>query len=209
MPLLNLRVHRGLATATRLQMVVTQTDTPAARDMLILISAGALAALASTRLDFSLKLPGHAILRCVFPMAIGLACVPRHGSGSVMSLSALVTSMGMHFGGLRPEGLGFGAMTSLLATGPILDWTLRNAQCGKRLYLAFALAGLTSNMLAFLVKFVLKFTASQFMGSQKLFPWLAKAGITYPLFGIAAGLISGAVWFYSRQSGSSAAGDEA
>ena len=36
-------------------------------------------------------IPGHAILRAVFPMVTGLALVPRRGAGTVMGLGAMLT----------------------------------------------------------------------------------------------------------------------
>jgi hypothetical protein len=69
--------------------------------------------------DFNLQIPGHAILRAVLPMAIGLALVPRKNGGTVMGVAAL--------GGELP---GLGACTSLALLGPMLDLALRSSAAG-------------------------------------------------------------------------------
>ena len=57
-----------------------------------LMLMGVAAASSATFLNRSLGIPGHAILRIVFPMTLGLALVPRHGGGILMSASAMGTT---------------------------------------------------------------------------------------------------------------------
>lgn len=58
-----------------------------------LLLAGFLAAAVTAFADFSLKIPGHSIIRAIFPMAFGLAVAPRRGAGCVMGGSAVVSAM--------------------------------------------------------------------------------------------------------------------
>ena len=43
-------------------------------------------------LHLGLRVPGHAILKCVFPLALGFALVPRGFAGSVMGSAALAAT---------------------------------------------------------------------------------------------------------------------
>lgn len=202
---LNLPLHPGLTGTTRLKPIASDQATASLRDWLILLIAGIAAACASTFLDLKLqRVPGHAILRVVFPMAVGLALVPRRGSGTVMGCSALVTGFALRFAGFKGESLGMGALTSLVATGPLLDYTLRRANGGWRQYLSFSLAGLASNMAALIVRGTAKAVGWEKAGTRPLFEWLTQASFTYVACGLVAGLISGAVLFYARPRGAEA-----
>ena len=171
-----------------------------AADWMLLISFGAIAAFSSTCLDLGIhRIPGHAILRVVFPIALGLAIVPRRGAGTVMGGSALVTAMLLRVGGIQGEGLGLGALTSLLATGPILDVALRRTNGGWKQYAAIAVAGLSSNLLALLLRGAAKAIGFEPPGRRPLGEWLAQASVTYVLCGLATGVISGVVLFYVRR----------
>jgi hypothetical protein len=166
-------------------------------EYLLLASCGIAAATMVLLLDFNLRLPGHAILRAVFPMALGMACVPRHGAGSVMGLFAAGTwgvfsVLGRH-SGFDMKGLG--ATTSLLCTGPLLDVALRQARQGWRLYAAFVLAGLASNLTALAVQSLAKFAGWDSGGGRSLSAWLAVAAVTYPVCGVVAGWFSALCWF--------------
>lgn len=194
-----LALNPGLSTATRLRWLVSYQSSASVQDWLILASAGILAACSSTFLDYSLRIPGHAILRVIFPMAIGLALVPRHGAGCVMGAVAALAAGGLRLEGFGGEGLSLGALTSLTATGPMLDWTLRRTRGGWRLYAAFAVAGLASNLLALAVRGMAKASGWEHLGARPLVDWLSQAAFTYTACGFAAGLISGGVWFYARR----------
>jgi hypothetical protein len=192
--------HPGLSSTTRLGPIVSDETSATVRDWLILLSAGILAACASTFLDINLRrIPGHAILRVVFPMAVGLALVPRRGAGTVMGSSALVTGVALRMSGFKEDALGLGALTSLVATGPMLDWTLRRANGGWRQNVSFALAGLASNLLALIARGTAKAVGWERAGSRPLIEWLSQAALTYVACGLLAGLISGAVLFYGRR----------
>ena len=202
MSVLNLPRHPGLFSTTRLRLIVSHESTATLSDWLILLSAGVLAASSSMFLDLGIKqVPGHAILRVVLPMAAGLALVPRRGAGCVMATTAFLTGISLQMTGFKDEGQGVGALTSLIATGPILDWTLRRSKGGWRLYLAFALSGLTSNLLAFAVRGGAKVLGWERGPKRGLEAWLAQASVTYVVCGLLAGLLSALILFYGRRRG--------
>lgn len=192
----NLPLHPQLHAATRLRGLTSPGDTAGLRDWLVLMFAGVTAAAASTLLDFHLRIPGHAILRAIFPMSVGLALVPRRGAGCVMGTSALVAVIGLRIGGFAGGGMSLGATTSLMAVGPLLDWTLRRPHTGRRQYAGFAVAGLVANLLALSVRGAAKAFGWDHAGAQSLAVWLPKAAVTYVVCGLLAGLLSGAILFY-------------
>lgn len=213
-----LPLHPGLRSTTRLRRLVWDGTAASRRDWAILITAGVVAACASTFVNLDLiskclspffavkaKLPGHAILRVAFPMAIGLALVPRRRAGSVMGASAILTAAVLRIGGAGGDGMSLGALTSLAATGPLMDLTLRHTNGGWWQYLAFAGAGLASNLLAFAVRGGAKIIGYEKSGGRALGSWFAESVVSYPACGIVAGLISGAIWFYARRRSERAA----
>jgi hypothetical protein len=151
------------------------------------------------------RMPGHAILRAVLPLSLGLALVPRRGSGVIMGSAAAMGLGGMQLAGL---GMGLGAMTSLVSLGPLLDLAVHKARPGWLLYAALGAAGLGANLLAFLVKGASKVLGGAWSGSRLLSDWLSSAPITYAAFGLAAGVVCGCIWFSSseRDAGDAAGG---
>src|SRR5262249_48252713 len=145
-----LRVHEGLYVAGRIPSLARADRTVSIAELLALILMGASATVISALGEFQLRIPGHAILRSVFPMALGLAMVPRRMGGCVMGGSALLTGMLIPLAGSR--AMGPGALASLSLTGPLLDLALWSAASGWRLYLGFVVAGLGSNLIAFSVR---------------------------------------------------------
>ncbi|MCG6989589.1 MAG: hypothetical protein LJF06_15615 [Gemmatimonadetes bacterium] len=179
---------RGLAGARPASVLEVST----------LVSMGVLAGLLTAFVQLNLRLPGHHILFAVFPMALGIALVPRRRAGLLMALSALGCTGGLHLAGVGLGGVG--AMTSLLATGPLLDLALRWGRSGTRLYVAFVAAGAASNALAFVVRGAAKAFAFQGLAGGRAFGgWWPEAMATYAAAGIAAGLISAAAWFRLRE----------
>lgn len=192
--------HPGLRTTSRLQNWVCDHQAAPAADWMLLMVFGAFAAICSACLDIGLqRIPGHAILRVVFPLAVGLAIVPRHQAGTVMAGSAFVTSLVLWLSGIRSEALGIGALTSLLTIGPLLDLTLQKANNGWKQYAAFAVAGLGSNLLALLVRGAAKATGFEAAGRRPLGEWLAQAAWTYAACGLLAGILSAPILFRSRR----------
>ncbi len=188
-----LSIHPGLAGSSRLPGIL-QKDRPSHwAEMLILFGVGAVAALAAAFLDFSLRIPGHAIIRVVLPMSLGLALAPRRMAGSVMGLGALGTALFLKVGAFG--AIGIGAMASLTLTGPLLDLALWRVRHGWRLYLGFALAGLGANWAALAARAGTKLAGLDHAMARPLAVWLPQAAVTYTACGIAAGLISAFVWF--------------
>jgi len=191
-----LGVHRGLASAGRLPRVTGTRALPGVAEVVVLLLCGVAAAMISVYAKRELRIPGHAIVRSVFPMALGLALVPRHGAGFCMGSVALATVFSLRWLGLGQTGAG--AMTSLALTGPMLDLALLGARSGWRLYLRFVLAGLASNLVALAIRFGVKELLPAPLEGRAFADWLMQAAVTYPTCGALAGLISAVVWFRFR-----------
>lgn len=188
-----LPIHSGLAGSSRLRSLAGGRDGLAAADLLLLAGAGTMAAVATALLDFSLRIPGHAIMRAVFPMALGLAVAPRRMGGMVMGASALGSAMGINLGGYA--AIGMGAMTSLVLIGPFLDLALRRARQGWQLYLGFAVAGLLANLAALTLRGGGKLVGLDHAAARPFATWWLPAAGSYAVCGLLAGTISAAVWF--------------
>src|SRR5262249_25013321 len=134
-----LRVHDGLLTSSRVPSLSRPGRAVSAIEIAVLALLGAAAAAMTVLPHLQLRIPGHAILCAAFPLALGLALVPRQLAGSLMGTSALATALLFQAGG---AGAGPGALTSLALTGPLLDVALLGAARPWRLYLGFVLAGL-------------------------------------------------------------------
>ncbi len=186
-------IQPDLALASRLALPAWSAKNVHATELLVLVFAGVTAAVASTFLDFKLGIPGHAIIRAVFPMAFGLAIAPRRGAGSVMGVSAVASVLLFRVGGVGTVGLG--ALTSLALTGPLLDAALWRAKRGWRIYLAFATAGLLSNLAALTLRGGVKWVGLDHAMGRPLAVWWMHAAPTYVICGLVAGLLSACVWF--------------
>jgi len=201
-----LSVHPGLAGNSRVPVLPREGQWSHTAATVVLLGAGVSAALATVLLDFSLRIPGHAILRAVFPMALGLALAPRRMGGMVMGTAALGSVLVINAGGSM--ALGIGAVTSLVLTGPLLDVALWRARRGWRLYLAFAVAGLTSNLAALTIRAGSKFVGVDHLAARPLATWWFQAVGTYALCGMLAGLLSAMVWFRFSSDGPGATTSE-
>jgi hypothetical protein len=167
-------------------------------DLTILLGMGVCATLCVTLLDFGLRLPGHAILRAVFPMALGLALAPRRMAGLVMGSAAVATLIGLRMGaGIAP---GLGAMTGLCLIGPLLDAALWRVRRGWQLYVGFACAGFTANLAAFLMRGAGKLSGVDLGATRPWTQWISIAPVSYALCGLLAGLFSAFVWFRFRST---------
>ncbi len=207
----------NLRQASRLPALPRTVDRISASEFALLLACGALAAMAVCGLHLSFRVPGHAILRAVFPMAAGLAIVPRRAAGAVMAASALFTTAALRLGNLGE--IQFAALVSLLVFGPMLDLALVGAPVGWKLYTRFAAAGAAANLVAFAVRyaFALLFARGgrgntmgggmennggfgQLAGGLDFLSFWPLALLTFTLCGAAAGGVSAAVWFRLRVS---------
>lgn len=164
-----------------------------ATEIAVPLLCGSMAALLTAFMMLPLQIPGHAIIRSVFPMALGLALVPRHGTGLCMAGGALGTLWCLRVTSLATTGAG--AATSLLATGPLLDLALLGARSGWQLYLGIVVAGIASNLVAFVVRGGFKALLPVPLEGRHYADWLGQAAFTYPLCGAVAGLASALIWF--------------
>ena len=196
-------VEPALATSIRLP-ALGHVDQPIQKlELATLILMGAAAAASSHFIDLNLRIPGHAIVRVIFPLALGMALVPRKGAGSTMGLVAAVLTMG--FTGARVGSAGLGAMTSLLLCGIVLDAVVARTRSGWPLYVGLGVAGLCVNMVAFSVKAGSKLMGLGGMGGGGgggggWEVWFPRAVVTYPLSGLAAGLVCACIFFRFRRS---------
>ena len=198
----------GVAAASRLPVVIDRVDAVPWRAIVVLLTAGLSAAVLTAGVRVSPGIPGHHILFATFPIALGLALVPRRGAGTAMGLTAGVAAIVMQLAGVRMGGVG--AITSLLLTGPFLDLALGRDRSGWRLYAAFVLAGAASNAAAFLVRGSAKLAGLGVGpgsgmggglgrgGGRALHLWLPQAVWTHALAGVLAGLLSAVAWFHLR-----------
>lgn len=199
-----LAINSALAGRSRLVSLSGRRDAVQAWEVAVLVGCGLLASAGVLLVDLDLRMPGHAILRSVLPMSLGLAAVPRRGAGLMMSVSALV---GLLVGGGMGYSAGAGATTSLLATGPLLDLAARQASRGTRLLIAFAAAGLLSNLLAFAVRGFTRLSGGGGgMGGRSAGGWWSVAPVSYAVCGVAAGVVCAIIWF--RWSSRSRSGGE-
>ncbi len=163
-------------------------------DALLLVSCGVTATLMVVLIDLNLKIPGHAILKGTLPIALGLALVPRRFSGLAISCTAVATLFALK--SLTNLSLpGSGSTASLILFGTVLDLFLWQAKPGVNTYARFALAGLLTNSLAFAIRWGGKRAMIGPLGMVPLKEWLSYAPLTYALFGLGAGIVSGLIFF--------------
>lgn len=195
MPAWLFSVDSRLQSSSRLKPLAAADARPTAREWLFLISAGVIAACAATFLSFSLRIPGHAILRPTLPMTLGLALVPRRGGGAVMSGAAGLTWLVIR--SLAPgAGPGLGALTSLMLLGPIFDFALTISRKRRSVWMPFALGGLATNLVAFAIKGGAKAAGAGLGGSRPLAGWFSTAAVTYAVCGLVSGLVCAALLFH-------------
>lgn len=195
MKTLSLPIEPRLRAVSRLPALGADRDAVSAAGLAALVLLGAAAAVLTTYVRLRLRLPGHQIVFAVFPMALGLALVPRRWAGSTMGLAALATMVLLGAGGADLPGIG--ARTSLVLTGPLLDVAVRTGRTSGRLYAGFVLAGIASNATAMLVRGGTKLLGFDLSPGVRAFgPWLEQALVTYAVSGLIAGLLSAAAWFH-------------
>ncbi len=188
-----LSYNEAVRQSSRLSRQLTGETTALLYDGASLILAGFLAAVSAHFLDFNVKIPGHAILRTIIPITLGIALVPRRISGSLIGISASAGTLLIGLTGA--EGIGVGATTSMLLAGPILDAALWTSASGKSIVLRCAIAGLLINLVAFAVRGQAKLAGLDSATAKPLKMWFSGALVSYILCGVIAGLICGLLWF--------------
>lgn len=202
-----LLIRQALLESSRVGSLSRPGSRLAAGELAVLGGLGAIAAWATLFVQLRLHVPGHAILRGVLPMALGLALVPRRGSGTIMGLSAGIVASAFVFGhAVRAQPAG---VVGLVSLGPLLDLTMIWAGRGWRLYARFMAAGLAANLLAYAARFA---TARLGLdrgggggggwggGGGQFSSFPATALLSFALCGAVAGLVSGFIWFRSSRT---------
>ncbi len=145
-------IHDGLTTAGRIPSVARVREHISATEMAILIICGAAATSAISFIKLGLRIPGHAIVLAMVPLALGFALVPRRFSGFLMSGAALSTAAVFTASGLAQYSTG--SFVSLCLMGPVTDLAFAKARSGWRLYLGLIAAGVATNLLALMSRTV-------------------------------------------------------
>ncbi len=189
-------VHNGLVTARRIPAFGRAGSRISAAEVAILLLAGIVAACATAFIRLGLRIPGHAIVLAVVPMALGMALVPRRLGGMIMGGGAFATASALSVAGVASYGTG--AMTSLCLTGPFMDVALAGAASGWRLYAGLVAAGLATNLVSFLQRAGSKLLDLDKPGTRLFAEWWPQAIVTYTLSGAVAGLLGALLWFQFR-----------
>ena len=166
-------------------------DRISAAEIGIVLASGALATLAMALVHLSIRVPGHAILKPVLPVAFGLALVARPAAGSLAGLGALASAIMLLVGGWGEVHAS--ALTSLVLLGPALDLAERGAHRGTEFIIRGAAAGLVVNLAALGVK-LLAAPLGWESGGGRGFAAVRPLGIfTFAICGILAGALCVAI----------------
>jgi hypothetical protein len=187
-------IHDGLAAAGRIPSAARIHERISTLEILLLLICGSTSALAVELIRLGLRLPGHAIVLAMIPMALGLSLAPRRSAGFIMSAGAFSTEIILSLTGMVHYGSG--SFVSLCLLGPIMDLILAKARSGWRLYSGLVLAGFITNLLALSSRGAAKLLGLDFAGTRPFGLWWGQAIITYSLCGAVAGLIA-AICFFS------------
>jgi len=182
--LLGARRWRGFtATAARASVA----------ELIGLLALGGLAAGSLALVHVRVPLPGHALLLAALPVAVGLATVPRHTSGTIVSSGGGIGALLLTASG--GGGLQSAAVVGLLVLGPALDLMLRGKVVGWRLYVKFLAAGSVANLAAFAVRLLLALAPMDPPGSRPFLSFWPAALASFLACGAIAGLLSAVVCF--------------
>jgi hypothetical protein len=186
---LSLPIHPGLSAGSRFGVLTTPGARSAVLGWGILLGLGLGTALATLFLRSPIRVPGHVILYTVLPLSLGLALVPRHLAGSVVSGSAFLLVLGFQWAGV--PGMGLPAQLSMLLTGPLFDLATLGAKPGWRLYGQLTLAGLLSNLAAYASRPLLGLWGLSGGGGRVGWDVVA----SFAACGLVAGLVGALCWF--------------
>ena len=190
---LPLTVHDQLFRSSRIALPTASPAASLTRDLTIYLLSGFLAAACVHFLDVSLKIPGHAILRSLIPVMIGLSLAPRHLGGCLIGMSALGSTALFRIAHVDP--VGFGAMTSMTLIGPMLDMALWQARSGRSVIVRSAAAGIMTNLAAFAIRGSTKWGLIDTWTLRPVSQWWSLSPWSYILCGLVAGLIGGLYCF--------------
>jgi len=185
----------GLQISSRLP-ALTEESRVSAKEIAVLLACGALAAAVVGLVRLRMGMPGHAILRAVLPMAMGLALVPRRGGGSVMAVGAGVMAAVMSLAQVvffQPA-----ALLSVLLLGPVLDLALLGKPQGWQLYARFVAAGAAANLFAYVIKVATVQLGWSTSGGRNFLAFGMGALASFIACGALAGLISAFIFFRAR-----------
>jgi hypothetical protein len=194
-------VRAGVRSAARVPSLAALDSRITIAEVVLLLLCGAAAACAIGYIRLGLRIPGHAIVLAVVPLAFGLAVAPRRMAGSLMSTGAFGTAMLLTaFAGARYGG---GSFVSLCLVGPAMDVALTGTHRGWRLYLGLVMAGITANFFALVSRTGGKLLGFDLPGTRPFGTWWKQALLTYALSGAVAGLLGALLWFQIRTRGTS------
>ncbi len=172
-----------------------------AREIGLLVASGIVATLAMAMIHLNLRVPGHAILKPLLPISLGLAFVPRRVGGCIAGLAAAVTAAMMLLGGWGE--IHASSLTSLILLGPALDRAARGNHTRAALVGRSAVAGLFANMAALGVKLVaapLGWESGGGRGFAALWPF---GILTFAACGILAGALGAGICLAALRRGDS------
>lgn len=185
--------HPQLTAAARTSPI-SRSSTATALDWAVLLAIGSLTAILTAYLALNLRIPGHAVLRVVAPMVVGLALVPRRGAGTVMSLGAALTGAVIR---LSDTGeLSAMPFVGLILVGPLLDLAAAGGRSGRELYLRFTSVGVAANLILYGVRWGVMTSGLEAGGGSGNFRRLGFVALgSYAVCGALAGLIGAAIAF--------------
>jgi hypothetical protein len=186
--------YSGVERSSRIGPLARPSERLSTAELVTLLAAGILAALAVALISPGLRMPGSAILRVALPMICGVALVPRRLSGSMMTIGAGLTALALsaaHLGSLQPASL-----TALLALGPAIDVTMAlPAPSGWRLYLRFGAAGALANAVAFFARAGASWLHVDAPRPHTVTHYGFAVFLSFAVCGLIAGLLGAAVCF--------------
>jgi hypothetical protein len=185
----------NLRTSSRLPSLSQEASVTLA-EVACLLACGAVAILAVGLLRLPIRIPGHAVLRGVLPMAMGLALVPRRSAGSIMAVGAAITALGMSWGGIGRFPAA--AVLSVVALGPVFDLVSSSTAQGWRLYARFAVAGAVANLAGFAMRWAMATFGWELADSRQFASFWSPALVSFIVCGAMAGLVSAGFWFRLR-----------
>jgi hypothetical protein len=190
-------IHDGLASAGRIPAIARDRASISVSEIVLLLFCGASAATISGFVRLGIRFPGHSIVLCILPMALGFALAPRKLSGFIMGAGAC--SAAAAFSIVRVADYGAGAFVSLCLIGPVMDLAFTKLRSGWKLYFGLILSGIGTNLMALTSRSASKLLGLDFAGTRPFGTWWAEAAITYTISGAIAGLIAAFCFFSLRK----------